>query len=179
MARLFLIFKDFDWDEANIEHILRHNVVPFEVEEACFNKPYVRKTLEDRYLIYGTTDSGRYLFIVGIKKERGIFQGNNGKRDDREGKISLQKEKKMKKIPKFKSEKEEAEFWASHDSTDFLDETKEVKVKFVRPKKKLVSLRLDEKTIKELKKLAQKKGIGYLELVRMWVLENLGKTKAA
>jgi predicted DNA binding CopG/RHH family protein len=85
----------------------------------------------------------------------------------------------MKKIPKFRSEKEEADFWASHDSTDFLGETKEVKIKFVRPKKKLVSLRLDEKTIKELKKLAQKKGIGYLELVRMWVLENLGKTKAA
>lgn len=41
------------------------------------------------------------------------------------------------------------------------------------------SLRLDEKTIKELKKFAQKKGIGYLELVRMWVLENLEKTKAA
>ena len=94
-------------------------------------------------------------------------------------KISSQKEKKMRKIPKFKSEKEEADFWASHDSTDFLDETKEAKIKFVRPKKKLVSLRLDEKTIKELKKLAQKKGIGYLELVRMWVLENLGKTKAA
>lgn len=85
----------------------------------------------------------------------------------------------MKQIPKFKSEKEEADFWASHDSTDLLGETKEVKIKFVRPKKKLVSLRLDEKTIKELKKLAQKKGIGYLELVRMWVLENLGKTKAA
>ncbi|MBP1747429.1 MAG: hypothetical protein H6Q54_2044 [Deltaproteobacteria bacterium] len=73
----------------------------------------------------------------------------------------------MRKIPKFKSEKEEADFWASHDSTDFLGETKEVKIKFVRPKKKLVSLRLDEKTIKELKKLAQKKGIGYLELVRL------------
>ena len=69
-----MIFKDFDWDEANIEHILRHDVVPDEVEEACVNKPYVRKTLEDRYLIYGATDSGRYLFIVGIKKERGVFR---------------------------------------------------------------------------------------------------------
>ncbi len=33
-----------------------------------------RKTLADRYLIYGATDSGRYLFIVGIKKERGVFR---------------------------------------------------------------------------------------------------------
>ena len=85
----------------------------------------------------------------------------------------------MKKIPKFKSEKEEADFWATHDTADYLTRTKEVKVKFTRPSKKLVSLRLDEKNIKELKKLAQGKGIGYLELIRMWVLENLNKLKAA
>jgi len=85
----------------------------------------------------------------------------------------------MKKIPKFKSEKEEADFWATHDTADYLAETKEVRVKFTRPKKKLVSLRLDENTIEELKKIAEKKGIGYLQLVRMWVLENLHKAKAA
>lgn len=56
---------------------------------------------------------------------------------------------------------------------------KVVKVKFTRPKKKLVSLRLDEKTTKELKKIANSKGIGYLELIRMWVLESLNRTKAA
>ncbi len=85
----------------------------------------------------------------------------------------------MKKIPKFKSKKQEADFWVTHDSTDYLKETKEVKVKFTRPRKKLVSLRLDEKTIKKLKKMANSKGIGYLELIRMWVLESLNKTKAA
>ena len=67
-------FKGFDWDEANIEHVLRHNVVPDEVEEVCVNKPHVRKTFEDRYLVYGATDAGRYLFIVGINKGRGIFR---------------------------------------------------------------------------------------------------------
>ncbi len=85
----------------------------------------------------------------------------------------------MKKVPKFKSEKEEADFWATHDSADYIEDTKEAKVKFIRPKKKLVSLRLDDKTINELKKIAERKGIGYLELVRMWVLENLERTKAA
>ena len=85
----------------------------------------------------------------------------------------------MKKIPRFRSEQEEAEFWATHDSTDYVSETKEVKVKFTRPPKKLVSLRLDENTIEKLKKIAENKGIGYLELVRMWVLENLSKIKAA
>ena len=85
----------------------------------------------------------------------------------------------MKKIPKFKTEKEEADFWATHDSADYFVGTKEVNMKFLRPKKKLVSLRLDEKTIKDLKKIADGKGIGYLQLVRMWVLENLTKSKAA
>jgi uncharacterized protein len=69
-----MVFKGFDWDSANIEHVLRHNVVPDEVEEACVNKPYVRKTLENRYLVYGVTDAGRYLFIVGVNKGRGIFR---------------------------------------------------------------------------------------------------------
>jgi hypothetical protein len=30
-----------------------------------------------------------------------------------------------------------------------------------------------------LKKIAASKGIGYLQLVRMWVLENMNKIKAA
>ncbi len=69
-----MLFKVFEWDEGNIEHILRHNAIPDEVEEACVNKPHIRKTVEGRYLVYGVTDSGRYLFIVGINKGKGIFR---------------------------------------------------------------------------------------------------------
>jgi uncharacterized DUF497 family protein len=69
-----LLFDIFEWDEGNIEHILQHNVVPDEVEEACLNKPYVRKSADKRYLVYGITDSGRYIFIVGINKGKGIFR---------------------------------------------------------------------------------------------------------
>lgn len=29
--------------------------------------------------------------------------------------------KRLKKIPRFKNEAEEAEFWATHDSTDYFD----------------------------------------------------------
>ncbi len=69
-----LLFDIFEWDEGNIEHILRHNIIPDEVEEACANKPYVRKSADRRYLVYGITDSGRYIFIVGINKGKGIFR---------------------------------------------------------------------------------------------------------
>lgn len=69
-----MLFEIFEWDEGNIEHILGHNVVLDEIEEVCVNKPYIRRTLNKRYLVYGVTDSGRYLFIVGIDKGKGIFR---------------------------------------------------------------------------------------------------------
>lgn len=32
--------------------------------------------------------------------------------------------KKLKKIPEFKNENEEAEFWSAHDSTEYIDWSK-------------------------------------------------------
>jgi predicted DNA binding CopG/RHH family protein len=81
----------------------------------------------------------------------------------------------MSKIPKFVSEQEEAEFWAAHDSTEFLDETEAVDVTFIdsRPPKKQIALRLDGETIDALKAVASRKGIGYQTLIRLWVNERL------
>ena len=81
------------------------------------------------------------------------------------------------KIPQFKTEQEEADFWDSHDSTDFLDETEVVNVTFVdaRPSMKQISLRLDPSVIDQLKSLAVDKGIGYQTMIRMWVMERLGQ----
>jgi uncharacterized DUF497 family protein len=87
-----LLFDIFEWDEGNIEHILRHNVVPDEVEETCVNKPYVRKSADKRYLVYGITDSGRYIFIVGMNKGKGIFRTITA-RDMTEREKSLYKER--------------------------------------------------------------------------------------
>lgn len=63
----------FEWDESNIvKNIVGHNTYPDEVEEAFYNKYKLRKTSQGRYLLYGTTDSGRYLFVVFIvKKQQG------------------------------------------------------------------------------------------------------------
>ncbi len=81
------------------------------------------------------------------------------------------------KIPQFKTEQEEADFWDSHDSTDFLDETEAINVTFVdaRPSMKQISLRLDPSVIDQLKSLAVGKGIGYQTMIRMWVMERLGQ----
>ncbi|MEZ4734554.1 MAG: CopG family antitoxin [Caldilineaceae bacterium] len=84
----------------------------------------------------------------------------------------------MAKLPQFTTEQEEAEFWDSHDSTDFLNDTEEVDVLFVdaRPTKKQISLRLDPTAIDQIKRIAKTKGIGYQTLIRMWVMEQLQKS---
>ena len=83
----------------------------------------------------------------------------------------------MRRLPHFADEKEEAEFWATHDSTDYLDETQPVEVTFVdaRVPKRLISVRFDNETIESLKAVARRKGIGYQTLIRIWVNERLAE----
>jgi uncharacterized DUF497 family protein len=58
----------FDWDAANVGHILRHAVTPFEVEDAA-GRPRVvipAKAMKgkSRWKLFGKTTSGRYLVVV-------------------------------------------------------------------------------------------------------------------
>ena len=79
------------------------------------------------------------------------------------------------KIPQFRTEQEESDFWDVHDSTDYVDETDAVDVTFVdaRPAMKQISLRLEPSVIDQLKSVAAGKGIGYQTMIRMWVMERL------
>jgi len=83
----------------------------------------------------------------------------------------------MAKIPKFTSEQEEAEFWDTHDSIEYVEDTEPMEVSFVdaRPAKKLISVRMEPTAIEKLKVVAQQKGIGYQTLMRMWVMERLAQ----
>lgn len=53
------------WDERSEEHIARHGVHPFEVEEAVSDRDarFYRVGAE-RYAVLGATFAGRYLFVV-------------------------------------------------------------------------------------------------------------------
>lgn len=60
---------DFDWDDANRSHIAEHNVTPEEAEQVLANRPVVLSITqhpgpEDRALVVGVTDAGRYLSVV-------------------------------------------------------------------------------------------------------------------
>ena len=65
---LFYVRIDrFIWDENNaIKNVVQHDTYPDEIEEVFYNSNKLRKTSQDRYLMYGTTDSGRYLFVVFV-----------------------------------------------------------------------------------------------------------------
>jgi len=67
-----------------------------------------------------------------------------------------------------------AQFWDTHRLTDYLDELEIANdVVFVKPKKQVISIRLEPKYVHQLKILANKMGIGYSLLLRHWVIEKL------
>jgi len=81
------------------------------------------------------------------------------------------KKRKEKALPQFRSLQEEAEFWDTHDTTEFLSEFEEADdVVFVRPEMQVVSLRLERNLVDRLKAYAQEIGIPYTTLIRMWVI---------
>ncbi len=83
------------------------------------------------------------------------------------------------KVPKFKNVREEREFWDTHDSTDYLEDFKEAKdVVFVRPKKEVISLRLEPQIINKLRELADKEGLPPTTYARMLIIQAI-RNKAA
>ena len=78
------------------------------------------------------------------------------------------------KVPKFKNLKEEREFWETHDSTDYLGDFEEAEdVVFVRPKKEVISLRLDPKIVRKLKELANEEGLPPTTYARMLIVKGI------
>lgn len=84
---------------------------------------------------------------------------------------------KLKEIPNFKSEEEEREFWANHDSSEYVDWKKSKKVVFpnLKPSTKTISLRLPEHVLDELKMLARKRDVPYQSLIKMFLKDRLNE----
>jgi len=86
--------------------------------------------------------------------------------------------KTQKIIPKFKNEDEERRFWASHDSTDYLDWSKAERgpaLPKLRPTLRTISLRLPASLLEELKQLANKRDVPYQSLLKMFLAERVRK----
>jgi len=80
-----------------------------------------------------------------------------------------------KKIPHFKDEDEEREFWATHDSTEYIDWSTSKRIRFsdLKPSERVISIRMPEFLIADLKFLANKKGIPYQSLTKVYLAERV------
>jgi predicted DNA binding CopG/RHH family protein len=80
-----------------------------------------------------------------------------------------------KKIPRFKSEDKEREFWAREDSTAYVDwsRARRTILPKLRPSLKTISLRLPESMLEEIKLLANKRDVPYQSLIKVFLAERL------
>ena len=85
----------------------------------------------------------------------------------------------MRKIPDFKSEDDERKFWASTDSTKYVDWSNQKTVKLVRlkPSLKTISLRLPVSMIEDLKVLANHRDVPYQSLLKVFLAERLERER--
>ncbi|MGE5347071.1 MAG: BrnA antitoxin family protein [Acidithiobacillales bacterium] len=84
-----------------------------------------------------------------------------------------------KRIPRFRNEDEEREFWATHDSVDYVDWSKARRVRFpkLRPSMKTISLRLPEAMLAELRIQAHKRDVPYQSLLKVYLADRLAEER--
>ena len=83
--------------------------------------------------------------------------------------------KPLKQIPTFKDEDAERDFWATADSTEYIDwsQAQKLVVPNLRPTLRTISLRLPEFMIAELKSLANQRDVPYQSLLKVFLAERL------
>jgi predicted DNA binding CopG/RHH family protein len=86
---------------------------------------------------------------------------------------------KKKGAPEFRSEDEEREFWAGHDSTAYIDWRPAGRQKFpnLKPTLRTISLRLPVSMIEDLKILANQRDVPYQSLLKVFLAERLKKER--
>ena len=81
------------------------------------------------------------------------------------------KSKKISEVPAMNDEAL-AKFWESNEPEDF-EGWKESDLKFTRPPKKLIQLRLDPRDVRIIDRESKRSGIDRAQLVRSWVKEKI------
>ncbi len=81
----------------------------------------------------------------------------------------------MRDIPTFENEEAEREFWATHDSTEYIDwdEADVAILPKLKPSTRTISLRLPEAMLNELRLLANKRDIPYQSLIKVFLKERI------
>lgn len=85
--------------------------------------------------------------------------------------------KRVSKIPRFKNEDQERNFWATHDLTDYMDqfEPVELDLSSLKPSTETISLRLPQYLLARIKELANFKDVPYQSLIKIFLAERVKK----
>ena len=88
---------------------------------------------------------------------------------------------KKKTLPEFQSEDEERKFWATADSTKYLDWSSGKRKMLVKlkPSLRTISLRLPVSMIEEIKVLANRRDVPYQSLLKVFLAERLAQERRA
>ncbi len=84
--------------------------------------------------------------------------------------------KKLKRIPKFKSEEEERKFWQEADSTEYVDYSGLEKWTFPNLKmtSRPITIRIPETTLERVKIKANRLDMPYQTLIKQFIYKGLG-----
>ena len=85
----------------------------------------------------------------------------------------------MKKIPEFKTEAEERDFWENHDSTEYVNwkQAESVSMPNLKPTTKTISIRLPESLLNSIKIEANKRDMPYQSLIKAWLADDVKQSR--
>jgi uncharacterized DUF497 family protein len=176
----FTQIAGFDWDLGNREKSpSKHGVSQREAEE-IFLDPRLLVLVDDkhsgeaRYHAYGSTAAGRLLRASFTLRRNATFIRVISARP-----MAVRRElamaKKLKTVPKFRSEAEERAFWETHDTANYFDLSKAQRASF--PNLKLsttaISLRVPQRLLDRIKIAANKRDVPYQSLIKVWLTEKV------
>ena len=83
--------------------------------------------------------------------------------------------KTLKPIPRFTSDEAERAFWATHDSTEYIDWSKAKRTIFpnLKSSAKTISVRLPTSMIAALKALANQRDVPYQSLLKVYLADRI------
>jgi predicted DNA binding CopG/RHH family protein len=84
--------------------------------------------------------------------------------------------KKAKRaVPRFRSERQEREFWRTHDSADYLDLSRAQAAVFpnLKASTRAISIRLPEHLLAEIRTLANRTDVPYQSLIKVYLAERV------
>ncbi len=144
--------------------------------ESTIDETQTKELLKEVVLELITERRGEfYEIIVEAMEEIGLAQAiREGRRDEF---VSEEQINTHKDIPTFESKDEEREFWATHDSTEYVDWDKASPAYFpkLKPSTKSISLRLPEMMLNKLRLIANKRDVPYQSLIKVFLQDRINQ----